>query len=186
MLRATVDIHRYKHPYEAEIKQTAFPPSAVVKSEPTKYLPFESTSAIEVNTMEGVRTMLEELKNAKEIAIDLEHHDMRSYVGLTSLMQISTREQDWIVDTLEPWREELQVLNEVFANPSILKVFHGSFMDMIWLQRDFGLYVVNLFDTFWACQALQFPRASLAWLLEKYTGFVANKSKFQTADWRVR
>lgn len=66
--------------------------------------------------------MLIELKAAKEIAIDLEHHDARSYIGLVSLMQISTRSQDWIVDTLKPWRQDLQVLNEVFADPNIVKV----------------------------------------------------------------
>ncbi len=66
--------------------------------------------------------MLSELKTATEIAVDLEHHDARSYVGLVSLMQISTRNKDWIVDTLKPWRQNLQVLNEVFADPKIVKV----------------------------------------------------------------
>jgi len=66
--------------------------------------------------------MLAELKSAKEIAVDLEHHDARSYVGLVSLMQISTREKNWIIDTLKPWRQDLQILNEVFADPKILKV----------------------------------------------------------------
>jgi exosome complex exonuclease RRP6 len=66
--------------------------------------------------------MLKELKNATEIAVDLEHHDTRSYVGLVSLMQISTRNKDWIVDTLKPWRQDLQVLNQVFADPKIVKV----------------------------------------------------------------
>ncbi|TQS35589.1 hypothetical protein Golomagni_03986 [Golovinomyces magnicellulatus] len=66
--------------------------------------------------------MLEELKNSSEIAVDLEHHDARSYTGLLSLMQISTRSKDWIVDTLKPWRHKLQVLNEIFANPKIIKV----------------------------------------------------------------
>ena len=75
--------------------------------------------------MEHVKLMLEELRNAREIAVDLEHHDAHSYIGLTSLMQISTRDKDWIVDTLQPWREELQILNEVFANPKILKVSSG-------------------------------------------------------------
>jgi exosome complex exonuclease RRP6 len=37
-------------------------------------------------------------------------------------MQISTREKDWVIDTLRPWRHKLEVLNEVFANPNILKV----------------------------------------------------------------
>lgn len=66
--------------------------------------------------------MVSELRAAKEIAVDLEHHDTHSYIGLVSLMQISTRDKDWVVDTLKPWRDELQVLNEVFADPKILKV----------------------------------------------------------------
>ena len=38
-------------------------------------------------------------------------------------MQISTRTQDWIVDCLDPdIRVELECLNEVFANPTIVKV----------------------------------------------------------------
>lgn len=114
---------RYKHPYETEILQLQYPKAMYEKSEPIKYLPFESTSATFVDTYEGVLDMLEELKSATEIAVDLEHHDTRSYVGLVSLMQISTREKDWIVDTLKPWRQQLQVLNEVFADPSIIKVY---------------------------------------------------------------
>ena len=67
-------------------------------------------------------SMLQELRMAKEIAVDLEHHDEHSYIGIVSLMQISTRDKDWVVDTLKPWRRELQILNEVFADPKILKV----------------------------------------------------------------
>lgn len=91
-------------------------------AEPLPFLPFESTTATFVDTPEALEEMLAELKNAKEIAIDLEHHDNRSYIGLVSLMQISTREKDWIVDTLKPWRRRLDCLNEVFADPSIIKV----------------------------------------------------------------
>lgn len=86
------------------------------------YQPVETTVATFVDTYEGILEMLEELKGANEIAIDLEHHDFRSYVGLVSLMQISTREKDWIVDTLQPWRHKLEVLNQVFTDPSIIKV----------------------------------------------------------------
>ena len=138
-----------------------------------------------VDTGEALQSMLAELKKAKEIAIDIEHHDMHSYVGIVCLMQISTRQKDWIVDTTRPWREELQILNQVFADPSILKVLHGSTMDIVWLQRDLGLYVVGLFDTFHACEALHFPRRALAYLLDRFVNFPAEK-KYQTADWRIR
>lgn len=129
--------------------------------------------------------MLAELRTAKEIAIDLEHHDTRSYIGLVSLMQISTREKDWIVDTLKPWRQDLQVLNEVFTDPKIIKVLHGAFMDILWLQRDLGLYIVGLFDTNHACKALGYAGGSLAFLLKKFIDFDADK-KYQMADWRIR
>jgi exosome complex exonuclease RRP6 len=58
-------------------------------------------------------------------------------------------------------------------------------MDIIWLQRDLGLYVVGLFDTYHACRALGYPQASLAYLLSKFVGFDADKL-FQMADWRIR
>ncbi|TGO83651.1 hypothetical protein BPOR_0613g00060 [Botrytis porri] len=179
------DQKQHKHPYETEILQLQYPSAMYEKAEPIKYLPVESTSAKFVDTYEGVLEMLEKLKGAKEIAVDLEHHDTRSYVGLVSLMQISTREKDWIIDTLKPWRQQLQVLNEVFADPNIIKVFHGAYMDIVWLQRDLGLYVVGLFDTHYACRRLGFAGGSLAFLLKKYIDFDADK-KYQLADWRIR
>lgn len=155
------------------------------RTEPQPYKPFETTTATFVDTPEALALMLAELKTAKEIAIDIEHHDNRSYIGLVSLMQISTRDKDWIVDTLKPWRRRLECLNEVFADPSIVKVLHGAFMDIIWLQRDLGLYLVGLFDTFHAARALGYPGASLAFLLDKFINFKAQK-QHQLADWRTR
>ncbi|KAI6365686.1 hypothetical protein MCOR25_005295 [Pyricularia grisea] len=176
---------QYKHPYETEILQSRHPESVYQKRDPIPYTPVVKSSPIYVDTYEGVLEMLEELKQAKEIAVDLEHHDFRTYHGLLSLMQISTREKDWIVDTLKPWRQQLEILNEVFADPSIVKVFHGAFMDIVWLQRDLGLYVVGLFDTFHAAEALMYPSKSLAYLLKKFVDFEADK-RYQTADWRIR
>lgn len=58
-------------------------------------------------------------------------------------------------------------------------------MDIIWLQRDLGLYVVGLFDTFHACDVLEYQGKSLAFLLKKFVNFDADK-KYQMADWRLR
>lgn len=113
---------RYNHPYEVEIQEMEYPDRVYQRAEPILYSPINEAEATWVDTYEGVLDMLVELKEAKEIAIDLEHHDYRTYVGLTCLMQISTRSKDWIVDTLKPWRHRLEVLNEVFADPSIVKV----------------------------------------------------------------
>ncbi|KAL4991260.1 ribonuclease H-like domain-containing protein [Aspergillus falconensis] len=185
-LTRPVDAHQgYRNPYETEIRAAKYPSSVYTASPPIDYLPFESTTATFVDTLDGVKEMLAELKSAREIAIDLEHHDVHSYHGLVSLMQISTREKDWVVDTLKPWREDLQMLNEVFADPNILKLFHGSSMDIIWLQRDLGLYVVGMFDTYHAANALNYPKKSLKYLLQKFVNFEADK-QYQMADWRIR
>ncbi|KAL9005627.1 MAG: hypothetical protein Q9188_001583 [Gyalolechia gomerana] len=185
-----IDIQtRYKHPYETEITQSTYPPSVYVQSDPLPFSPFESTDAVWVDTPEAVQEMVQELRKATEIAVDLEHHETHSYVGLVSLMQISTREKDWIVDTLVPWREDLQVLNEVFTDSRIVKarrnVLHGSTSDIVWLQRDFGLYVVGLFDTYHASNILGYPRHGLAYLLQRFAAFGTDK-RYQMADWRMR
>lgn len=113
---------QYYHPYKTEIERLNYPKALYESRPPIDYLPFESTKALYVDSNASLTEMLNELKQAKEIAIDLEHHNDRSYVGFVCLMQISTREKDWIVDTLK-LREELTVLNEVFADPNIIKVF---------------------------------------------------------------
>ncbi len=66
-----------------------------------------------------------------------------------------------------------------------VQVFHGADMDVVWLQRDFGVYLVNLFDTAQAARLLNFPHLSLSYLLKHYCNLEADK-KFQLADWRIR
>ena len=65
------------------------------------------------------------------------------------------------------------------------KVFHGADMDIGWLQRDFGIYVVNMFDTGQAARVLNYEKYSLAFLLKKFCDVTANK-QYQLADWRIR
>lgn len=179
-----VDPPHHAHPYEYEIMHQEVPEIAITRKAPIPSTEWSSTEAIWVDSVAELNKMVDTLKQLTEIAVDLEHHDYRSYYGLTCLMQISDRSQDWVVDTLALW-DDLQVLNEVFANPNIIKVFHGAFMDIIWLQRDLGLYVVSLFDTYHASKKLGLPKFSLAYLLETYAKFKTSK-KYQLADWRTR
>lgn len=82
-------------------------------------------------------------------------------------------------------RGQLPVLNEVTTDPAIVKVLHGAISDVQWLQRDFGVYIVNLFDTGVAAKLLEFERLSLSFLLKHYMSVEADK-RFQLVDWRIR
>lgn len=174
----------YLQPYEYEIDHQEYNENVLQIKDPISSTVWSETEAIWVDNVESLNKMITELKNFSELAIDLEHHDYRSYYGIVSLMQISTREKDYLIDTIN-LRDELHVLNGIFTNPMVVKVLHGAFMDIIWLQRDLGLYIVGLFDTFHASRALGLPRHSLAFLLEKYANFKTSK-KYQLADWRIR
>jgi len=81
----------------------------------------KDTKPILVSTPAEFERMLDTLRVATEIAIDLEHHSYRSYRGFLCLMQISDRKNDWLVDLLAV-RDEMEQLNEVFTNPEIVKV----------------------------------------------------------------
>ena len=80
-------------------------------------------------------------------------------------------------------REHVWYLNEVFADPAIMKVLHGADRDIVWLQKDFGVYVVNMFDSGQAARALGYESFGLAYLLKRYCGVIVNK-EYQRADWR--
>ncbi len=67
----------------------------------------------------------------------------------------------------------------------IIKIFNCADSDIEWLQKDFSIYVVNMFDTHQAARELNLPAFSLAYLLKSYCDIDANK-QFQLADWRIR
>ncbi len=48
-------------------------------------------------------------------------HSYRSYLGFTCLMQVSTRDHDYIIDALE-LRHHMNILLDPFTNPRIVKV----------------------------------------------------------------
>lgn len=178
------NIVTYLHPYEFELNKFEPLVNQMCKVEPVEPKSIETTPLKYVNSEATLKELLEDIRKVKEISVDLEHHSYRTFQGITCLMQISTREKDYIIDTLT-LREDLHILNEVFTNPEVVKIFHGADSDIEWLQRDLSLYVVNMFDSHQAAKRLGLARLSLAYLLKHYCKVEADKT-FQLADWRVR
>ncbi|KAH9933267.1 ribonuclease H-like domain-containing protein [Amylocystis lapponica] len=178
------DTSTSSHPYRYEIKHLDYPARVFAPAPPEPPRSFADTPFEWVDTPAMFAAMLDALRGAREIAVDLEHHSFRTFAGFVCLVQLSTRAGDWVVDALA-LRDELEALNEVFTDPQIIKVFHGAESDIVWLQQDFNVYVVNLFDTYHASKVLQFPRHGLAALLDMYCDYTADK-RYQLADWRIR
>ncbi|NXH79163.1 EXOSX protein, partial [Hydrobates tethys] len=174
----------FAHPYQYELEHFCPPDGVLKKPEPQMYRPIKETPCHFITTLDELVELNEKLMNCKEFALDLEHHSYRSFLGLTCLMQISTRTEDFIIDALE-LRSDMNILNETFTDPAIVKVLHGADSDVEWLQKDFGLYLVNMFDTHQAARLLNLGRHSLDHLLKLYCNVDADK-QYQLADWRIR
>lgn len=174
----------YTHPYENEILKFQLDPQLLQPTDPIKPPELDLTPIVLVDDIQQLEEMCRHIEAQKEFAVDVEHHSYRSFQGITCLLQISTRVQDFVIDAIK-LRSELYRLNESFTNPSIVKVFHGADCDILWLQRDFGVYVVNLFDTSRAAKLMKFAHLSLAFLMKHYCNFDPDKS-YQLADWRER
>ena len=175
----------FPHPYEHEIRALEYAPWQVVDvSSIEPEMPAADRPFSFIDSETSLLKLIAELRHEQEVAVDLEHHSLRSFQGFTCLMQISTRQSDYVIDTLA-LRRQMNLLLEIFANPNIVKVFHGCESDILWLQKDFGIYVVNCFDTFHAAKLLRYPALSFAHLV-KYHCRVSLNKKYQLADWRQR
>ncbi|KAK3148332.1 hypothetical protein QOZ80_3BG0293720 [Eleusine coracana subsp. coracana] len=183
-LEHSEDGTRPVHPLE-KLPVEQFIDRNVCESEPVRPADLEDTPFTLVDDPQGLKELSKKLKSVTEFAVDLEHNQYRSFQGLTCLMQISTRTEDFIVDTLKLRIYIGLYLQEHFKDPTKRKVMHGADRDIMWLQRDFHIYVCNLFDTGQASRVLQMERNSLEYLLHHFCGVTAKK-EYQNADWRAR
>ncbi|KAF3962539.1 hypothetical protein CMV_012957 [Castanea mollissima] len=177
-------ITTFIHPLE-ELSFLDFVDKDIGNVDPVNPPSIESTPFKLVEQVKDLKELAAKLRGVNEFAVDLEHNQYRSFQGLTCLMQISTRTEDFVVDTLKLRIHIGPYLREVFKDPTKRKVMHGADRDIVWLQRDFGIYICNLFDTGQASKVLKLERNSLEFLLHHFCGVSANK-EYQNADWRLR
>ncbi|MFZ4827720.1 MAG: ribonuclease D [Phototrophicaceae bacterium] len=127
--------------------------------------------------------MLEDLLQQSLIAVDIESNGLHVYREHVCLIQLSTREHDYIVDPLR--KMNLEGLAQVFADRTIEKIFHASEYDLISLKRDYGFGVHHLFDTMVAARMLGHASLGLDRMLAIYLEVDISK-KHQRDDWGMR
>jgi ribonuclease D len=129
----------------------------------------------------GLATLLDELRAEPTLALDSESNSFHVYKERVCLLQISTREADFIVD---PIAVDPRPLGEVLCDGREV-VLHGADYDVRCLRREYGWRIPRLFDTMAAARRLGRPAVGLAALVEARFGVRLSKS-FQRSDWGHR
>lgn len=79
--------------------------------------------------------------------------------------------------------DSLWRLNEAFSNEKIVKILDEEDSLLLKLQRDFGIYCVNLFSIHEAARVLSLPDTSCIGVLAHYTGR-SLRPLSRLCDWR--
>ncbi|OEH75690.1 hypothetical protein cyc_02972 [Cyclospora cayetanensis] len=180
-----------QNPYRKEILKTPLLLPGVIWSHlsgpghPNSYPDVEGYAL--VDTFPKLSAMVQEVIDSQysAVAMDVEHHNVYSFRGFTCLVQLSTPCHNYVIDPLNMF-SQMHILNRITVNANIIKVIHNAEMDVIWLQRDFGVHIVNAFDTGKAAKALRLPGGhSLRNVLHKIYG-VSKNVELSSTDWSKR
>jgi ribonuclease D len=115
------------------------------------------------------------------VALDTESNSFHVYRERVCLIQVSTRDRDWVVD---PLAVDVQPLGPILTAAPAL-VLHGADYDVRCLKREFGFSLPGLFDTMAAARRLGRQGLGLSALVEQHFGFRLSKD-FQRSDWGQR
>lgn len=132
---------------------------------------------------EQLSALIERLRGAELLAVDTEAAGYHRYHDRICLLQLSTRAETWIVDTLAV--TNVPALSPILLDDHIEVVLHDADYDLRLMARDYGIRISNLFDTKTAAQLLGEPAIGLAGLVAKHLGVKLDK-KHQRADWAQR
>lgn len=142
----------------------------------------EPSTLLWVDDAATLAQLAEQLRGAEIGALDTEGNGMYAWRERVCLLQISIAGLDAIVDVLAV---DPAPLAEWLADPACVKIMHAADNDVVALRRDFGLSVVNLFDTLLAVRLLGWPQRGLADLLTSELGVETDK-RWQRFDWSRR
>lgn len=131
----------------------------------------------------GLAEVADALREVRLFAADTEAAGYHRYHDRICLLQLSTRHDTFLVDTLA--LDTLDPLAVLFASPDHEVILHDADYDLRLLARDYGIRVGGLFDTKIAAQLLGEPAIGLGALVEKHVGTRLDK-KHQRADWAQR
>lgn len=137
-----------------------------------------------VDSPEALDAAARDWEMVAEFGVDLECENNLHYYGTyISLIQISSRKQNWIVDVLA--LKDIGPVKRMLEDPAAVKIFHDYSFDFRILNLQFGCRPKNLYDTQVAAMFLGFKELGLSALLRDFFS-VKKEQKHQMANWTRR
>jgi len=126
-----------------------------------------------------------EISAAEFVAVDTEFVREKTYWPILCLVQIATPDRAVAIDPLANGID-LQPVNDLMANTSVLKVFHSASQDMQVLFNATGRMTGPVFDTQIAAMVSGYgDQPAYATLVQKIVGVTIDK-RSQMTDWSLR
>ena len=136
-----------------------------------------------VDTPEALEETVALLKGAPVLAVDTESNSLYAFHERVCVIQVASHDHLVIVDPFA--LGSLSPLLALFADPDVLKIFHGADYDLMCLKRDFGQPVKNVFDSYIASRMLGRDKLGLADLVREFCGVDLAK-KYTKSNWGLR
>src|SRR5690606_12417759 len=121
-----------------------------------------------IDTPDQLTALLQRLAGEPLLGVDTEAAGYHRYLDRLSLVQISSRAANFLIDPLSV--SDLRPLAALFEDPGVEKVFHDADFDLRILNRDVGLTISGLFDTQIAAAFLGERSLGLGALVERFLG----------------
>lgn len=136
-----------------------------------------------IDSSAGLQGVVDRLQGLALLGVDTEAAGYHRYHDRISLIQVSSREENFLIDPLAV--PDLAPLGPLFADPAVETIFHDADFDLRILHRDLGFEVHGLFDTQIAAAFLGEKSLGLGAIVEQYLGIKLPKA-YQRADWAER
>ncbi|XP_035707335.1 protein RRP6-like 2 [Folsomia candida] len=174
----------------AQIRESKFPENLLGNFPEPVYPPLYLNDMKIVNDDTSFQSMMTHLCMQTQISIDLEGNDDHSFLGMTVIIQIGTKDVDYIIDVFPVVELIKSSLKDYLEDTSAVKYLFGGDNDIIWLKRDFFINIVNVLDVQILFQlVLQnslFDTVTRSVPFENrkrwYHNYIGSRSKFTTAD----
>uniref|UniRef100_A0A8C9G8E7 HRDC domain-containing protein n=1 Tax=Piliocolobus tephrosceles TaxID=591936 RepID=A0A8C9G8E7_9PRIM len=148
-----------------ELKTELVKPSVVINAKEYKL----------INNKNGIVETIELIKNnCDKISLMVILNYKNTYYPFTFFVLIGTEHINFIIDATNVF-EWMYLLNEITTNPNILKITHKCEQAILYLQKDFSIYFVNLIDIS-ICFEYLYSKKSLTYIIRNYFNTTVNSN----------